>query len=332
MHPRRIYCELLPYDDLTRPRVLGLLARYRLSLVLAVRPWQLDALTDVSRALADHGVPLSLWPMLADEDGRWVNVDNAPSFSDLVRRACDRVGDPGPSEVLFDLEPPFDDVRGLTDSDAGGGHALRALRRMGVAAARARFAKGAGQLHGLVRELDAREVATSSAVWPLAALDDAQDPAWQTLLGTPVDGLGLGRVSVMMYTSIIQGWSRGALSRADVLALLHGCCLRARKRWGDGGGVSLGAVGVGAFSDEPIYRDPGELAADVGVALAAGATDLTLFDLTSELAREPAEAWLDAFVSDEPSAFAPTSRARLARHAAKLSTRAVGLASRLLSR
>lgn len=334
MHARRVYCELLPYEDVRRPRTLGLLARYRLELVLAVRPWQLDELGDVARALRDHGVPLSLWPMLADEDGRWVHVDNAPAFSDLVRRACDRAPEVA-REVLFDLEPPFEDVRGLTDSDVGGGHALRALRRMGLAAARARYARGRGELRELVRELDARGLRTSSAVWPVAALDDARDPAWQSLLGTPVDGLGLGRVSVMMYTSILEGWSRGVLARRDVLGLLAGCAVRARKRWGDGGGVSVGAVGAGAFADEPVYRSPRELAEDVAVARAAGATDLTLFDLTGVLAREPAEAWLDAFTVDDPTAsvdLAPSPRARLARHAAKLSTRAVGIATRLLAR
>src|SRR5690606_23566428 len=92
---------------------VGLLARYRLELVLAVRPWEASALPAVARALADAGVPLSIWPMLADEEGRWVSVENTPAFARFVRSLCDALPGGAAHDVLFDLEPPFSRTHAL---------------------------------------------------------------------------------------------------------------------------------------------------------------------------------------------------------------------------
>src|SRR5262245_43411219 len=121
MSTRRVYSETLPYEDLVRPRTLGLLARYELEVVLAVRPWDLAELPRVAMALRDAGVSLSVWPMLSNEEGRWANVHNAPSFARLTLDACDVLAANGvaPRDVLFDLEPPFAQARSLAAVGAG---------------------------------------------------------------------------------------------------------------------------------------------------------------------------------------------------------------------
>jgi hypothetical protein len=78
----------------------------------------------------------------------------------------------------------------------------------------------------------------------------------------------------------------------------------AASRFGPAAGVSLGAIGAGAFGDEPIYRSPEELADDVSIARAAGVDDLTLFDLGGAVARG-LEDWLDVFVHTEPARSLP---------------------------
>ena len=172
-----------------------------------------------------------------------------------------------------------------------------------------------------VAELHARGIATASAVWPLVALDPPGARGWQALLGTPVDALATGRVSVMMYTSILEGWSRGAIRRRDATALLAAASARVASRWGPSAGMSLGCVGTGALLDEPIYRAPSELAEDVALARAGGCVDLSLFDLGGVLGREPAEAWLDAFAHGAEMIDARTSkRVRAARRLARLAT------------
>ncbi len=302
----RIYSETLPYADVVRRRTVDLLARYRLELVLAVRPWDLPALSDVARTLRDSGIRLSVWPMLADEQGRWASVHNAEAFADLTMRVCDALesADASPRDVLFDLEPPFAHARALTNLGAAGKKGLHRIaqfaRDVGAPAPpRADRHSASAALTRLVADVHARGIDTSMAVWPLVALDPPDARAWQSLLGTPVDGLGAGHVSVMLYTSIFEGWSRGVLGRGHTTALLAAATVRTVRRWGAQAGVSLGCVGTGAFEDEPTYRDPSEVAVDAAIARAAGCDRLTLFDLGGVLAREPAEAWLEAFVAGD---------------------------------
>jgi len=315
----RIYCETLPYEQVTRPRTIALLRRHDLELVLAVRPWQLAELTGVVRELRDGGVAVSIWPMLSDDEGRWASAHNAVSFVSFVRQTVDTLGAAGltPREVLLDLEPPFVHARAL----ATGGLGAARPRTTSSAAMDA----ASNELMVAVTELHARGIATASAVWPLVALDPPGARGWQALLGTPVDALATGRVSVMMYTSILEGWSRGAVRRRDATALLAAASARAASRWGPGAGMSLGCVGTGALLDEPIYRGPSELAEDVALARAGGCVDLSLFDLGGVLGREPAEAWLEAFAHGAELIDARTSkRVIAARRLARIATWALG--------
>lgn len=327
---RRIYSEMLPYRDLVERETIALLAKYKLEVVLAVRPWNLVELPEVAKTLAGEGVALSVWPMLADEEGRWASVHNASSFAKLTLETCDVLEAKGkaPRDVLFDLEPPFAQARTLASMGASRSRSPEGLARFAAGLSRATnkelegaastFAETVGALH-------ARGISTSMAVWPLVALDPPGERAWQSLLGTPVDALGTSHVSVMMYTSILEGWSRGTLRRRDTTALLAAATLRTVRRWGATAGVSLGCVGTGAFEDEPIYRDPTELAEDVAVARAAGCDELTLFDLAGVLSRGPAEAWLDAFALspapvDDAKAHLNSKRVRAARTLARAAT------------
>lgn len=319
----RIYSETLPFEEVTRPATLALLARYGLEIVLAVRPWQLAELPRVAATLRDAGLSLAIWPMLSDDEGRWASAENAASFARFVRETVSALdGSAGPArEVLLDLEPPFAQARALATRGVAG-----ARPRMVPAAL---FDSSSAELAHLVAELHARGIETSSAVWPLVALDAPGEHAWQSLLGTPVDALATSRVSVMMYTSILEGWSRGALGRRHAAALLAAATSRAVRRWGPRAGMSVGCVGTGAFEDEPVYRDPTELADDVTIVRAAGCDDLSLFDLGGVLSRAPAEAWLDAFVHGSPRP--PELRSRrvtATRHVTRVATWLLGSRTR----
>ena len=173
----RIYCETLPYEDVVRPRTLGLLRRHDLEIVLAVRPWQLEQLPGVSRVLRDAGVLVSIWPMLADDEGRWASAHNATAFVELVRQTADALEIAGVAarEVLLDLEPPFAQARALA---ATGGSESRLAPGLGAArpgASAEAMDAASTALAAAVAELHARGVATASAVWPLVALDAPGD-------------------------------------------------------------------------------------------------------------------------------------------------------------
>jgi hypothetical protein len=300
--PRRIWCETLPYADVRSARVLGLLERFGLELLLAVRPWDIPELPDVLRACADRGIAVGLWPMLENEEGRWASIHNAQRFADLARRVADHA----PRSLTIDLEPPFDRVRALTQGKVP----LRSLRGW-LCAGDGAFDAGRAVFEELARDLASRGIESVGVFVPLVLFDRDGGTTWQRFFGTPVTGVGWSRVDVMLYTSLIEGWSRGLVRREDALAFLHAGAAATRRRFGPDASVSLGTVGTGALGNEPMYRDVGELREDIAVARAAGIENLTLFDLAGVVRRHLPESWLEAFV--DPSSPAPPRHPRRVR-------------------
>src|SRR5690606_3838319 len=81
---RRVWSELLPLAEVQAPRVLGLLRRHGVELAVAVWPGTAPGLPDLAHACADAGVPLAVWPMISDEEGRWACAGNAAAFVAFV--------------------------------------------------------------------------------------------------------------------------------------------------------------------------------------------------------------------------------------------------------
>jgi hypothetical protein len=319
MPRRRVWCETVPFEVLAAPATVALLQRYRIDPIVAVWPRTRAAARDAGERFAGAGLRPAMWPMLADEDGRWIGAANAHLFCAFAEALA---GDPHTAEIVLDLEPPIEAVRATLASRALSAHLLP------VSPDAAAFHAARAKIAGLAQRLRARGVAVSAAIaLPVLFDPPGHDGGWQERLGTPVDGIAWDHVSPMLYTSILEGWSRGLLRRADALALLGWSCRASERRFGAAAGASLGAVGTGAFGDEPVYRGPAELAADVAVARAGGIDDLALFDLGGVLGRPPAEAWLDAFTGADAAPRLPElgPRARLVLGGARLAGSAFAL-------
>jgi hypothetical protein len=276
-----VWCETLPWAELARPDLATLLTERGVELLLAVRPWQLPEVAGLVDRLRGAGVFVGLWPMLADEDGRWASVASRERF---IRFVDQLVAQASADEIVLDLEPPFALMTRWKDGRPTWrqtpGRSAYGDARDAYAVAVARWRQG-------------RRVTT--AVMPMVVAE-LRGEWMERLLGTPVSALPVDGHSVMVYTSLFEGWSRGLLDRRRAEVALAVTARLARLRFGDRVGLSLGTVGAGAFGDEPSYRDVGELGRDVAIARAAGIDDLSLFDLGGVLRRGPAAAWLDVFV------------------------------------
>jgi hypothetical protein len=320
---RRIWCETVPLDRLAAPDTVALLRRFDVAPIVAVWPSTAASARAALARYDDAGLPAAVWPMLPDDQGRWLSAANAAPFAAFVERL---VADLAPHEVVLDLEPPIETVRPVLASLVTNVHRLPA----GVDPATFRAARA--RLSALVASLRDRGVAVSAAV-PAPVLFDreGEGSGFAERMGTPVSGIPFSHASVMLYTSIFEGWSHGVVRREDARAVLGWGCRAAAARFGARAGASLGAVGPGAFGDEPSYRSVAELADDVAVARAAGVDDLALFDLGGVLRRPPAEAWLDALTATPPAPeVAPlTFRARAILGGGRLASEALGALGRL---
>lgn len=311
-----MWCETLAYDALD-PALAGQLARRDLELLLAVRPWQLAEIPAVVRRLQDHGVFVGVWPMLADADGRWASARSHAAFIAFADALVDAV--PFANELVIDLEPPKHLLARWKDGDPTWRASEPPARRdatgriQGSASEPYRHDHATAAAAGAWRQTPSPRIyeiaraafttaierwrarmRVSTAILPMLAFEVAGE--WmQRLLGTPTSSLAVDHHSVMAYTSLLEGWSRGLVSRRRAERLLVACARLARRRFGDRAGLSLGTVGTGAFGDEPCYRDVGELARDVALAREAGITELSLFDLGGIVRRPPIEPWLEAF-------------------------------------
>ena len=299
----RIWSERVPIKQLCDRALLAQLQRFSLRLLAAVRPAESALVPDLARACAHAGVALALWPMLDDRDGRWANARNAERFAEWVGSlvtAAQHAGVPL-HEIALDLEPGIDRV---------GRHVSRDWKRpFDTARARA-LPQAAARFAALIDQLRAQGVRTTAAVIPLVLFDTATRRGWQRVLETPIESLEPDGVHAMLYTSMLEGWSRGALRRRDARALLSLGARAAVARWGPRAGVSLGAVDVGAFGNEPTYRSVEELRDDVGIVRAAGVEDIALFDLAGCLARKPAERWFEVLTETPPTPDVPPMTAR----------------------
>jgi hypothetical protein len=275
---RRVWCETLPYDELVRSSLGAELQRRHIDLLLAVRPWQLAEVGEVVRRLQADGVFVALWPMLADGDGRWASAATHQAFIAFTDELIAQV--PFVNEVIVDLEPP---IATLGRWKAGRPTWSRSSHPYSLAR---------GALIAAVDRWRATHRVTT-AIMPLLALE-LRGQWLQRLLGTPASELAVDRHSVMAYTSLLEGWSRGLVDRHHAEVLLGACARLTRRRFGDRAGLSLGAVGPGAFGNEPAYRTVDELARDVAIARRAGIEELSLFELGGIVRRPPIEPWLDA--------------------------------------
>ncbi|WP_428264965.1 hypothetical protein [Haliangium sp.] len=291
---RYIWSEYVPYENVRAPRVVRALAEREVVPIVALAPHTAAEASAVVRAYRDAEARVGLWPLLDDRAGRWASAANAAWFCDHVRGLVDALAaeDALPDHLAIDLEPPIERMRKL-------------VRGRWSPPPPGRGPDAAGHFRALVEHLDGLGMEVFAAVVPpvlVGSLDARR--GWQRFLETPVDAIPFARVSTMAYTTLLEGYARGLVRRADARALLAGLTREARGHLGERASVSIGAVGTGALGDEKTYRSVAELAEDVAIVRAAGVDDIALFNLDGALARPPLEAWLDALVAT-PAASQP---------------------------
>lgn len=288
---RAVFVEDMAAAELVKPATVKLLVDHGLSAIASVRPWNVDETLAARRTLEAAGVPVTLWPMLADAAGRWVNVRTVAEMRRFVDGLVERargLPDGGPLRVLLDLEPPIDDVRAVLAS--------RNLVALGRLMRLLSAAGGARELDGLVRSIALAGGEASAALVPFV-LADGPLGGVSRLLGVPAARGTFDPAWIMAYTTLLAGYSRGYIDRPGATRVLTEIARRARRVFGPGAALALGCVGRGALGDEAVYRDVDELSEDVNIAVREGIHRLALFDLGGVLARGAPERWLQAFVS-----------------------------------
>ncbi|MBL8683045.1 MAG: hypothetical protein JNK05_28015 [Myxococcales bacterium] len=296
-----LWSELLPLEIVRDPATLRLVARFGLELRLAcfAETTSFDELALTLERARAHDVEVALWPMLSNDEGRWASAHNGEAFARNARRVIAemRARSCAVRALMVDIEPPIDVMsRWLARAKA------RVPRRTDGAATPSvpeieQRLEGDRALVALFDELIDEGVRVGAAVVPTHVLGGTVGRGLEWLLGLPNDDVAYEPASSMLYSSMMEGYSRGWISRMRAKSLLERGAKRAVSRFGSRAEISLGVVGTGALGDEPTYRDVRELHEDVEIARSAGVSRLALFDLRGVLERSSPEAWLEALTS-----------------------------------
>lgn len=299
----RVWSEFLPFDDLVKPDVVGLLAEYRVGLNVAVhhdRSW--NDIEKLLQVYKERNVSAAFWVLLAKEDGYFPNERNIEKFRKRLFELMDGIASRGLAmpDIAVDLEPPLEEMelrRSKKKEDR-----RKARQRMKLNVDPARFQAASGEYRKLNEEIHQRGAKTLVAASPTIA-DDLRngDVYTQDLLETPVTTVPWDRVSIMWYVSMLTGYSKGFIPYNMARYQLFRDAKTIVERLGpERASVSLGVTWTGVLGDEPYYQKPDDMRPDVEAAKAAGVRHIWIYNLEGILkAPRPAD-WLEMVLNAEP--------------------------------
>ena len=327
--PLRIWSETATPTDLRSRQTHALLRRHNCTLALAVRPAGAAVARQTWNCLQDAGIATAIWPMVADVDGRWLSYVSLSAFRTLWAEVGEAFSDVAALELVLDVEAPFGRAAEWLPA---GSHAtaaprstfawaqrLRALLNRDARGAPSAWAQRSAEMQVALQRLNYAGYRLSSAELPTSVLPDAAAFGWARQLGLPLPSAWAQATSphhVMLYSSLLEGWSRGAFARSHAEYALFRLAQLAHARFGERAAVALGLLGAGAFGQEPAYRGPVELARDVALCRRAGVHQFSLFDLGGLLRQADPDCWLRAVqtqAADRPPR--PHYRVDIALHA-----------------
>lgn len=300
----RVWAEYVTPQEALKPDVMKLLKRYGVALGMAFPPGSVNAdYARMLKAYSDEGIEVALWALLPDEQGYWVCERNASEFTDYIKSIYDWADKEKFTIpcVAVDLELPhyqMSEVKSQKNMLQKGSSLIKFMRQNRD---KARFYEASRKFELLNEFIHSRGATTLCPISDLVVHDlAAGGTAFQDMLETPVSTVNWDMLSVMIYTSMIAGYSKGLLRPEDARRHLYTTMRAMKEVMGDRAGVSIGVTYVGKLEDEPYYETPRELLPDMQAAKAAGVEDITIYNLEGILRSARPEEWFETLLSAEP--------------------------------
>jgi hypothetical protein len=289
--------EYLPYSEV---QAWGsFLAEQELALAPAYTQGEHDfsAFAVLVRGLADQGVPVMVWPMLSEQDGRYLNVQTWPAFNAFTRELMSRIRSAGLpiSWILLNLEMHSRIVEFLSDAFREGG-LQGVIDYLAANADLERYEEAAGEIISLVEDAHAAGFrVAASTLW--VVLDDFADGdrTLQQLFTTPIQDIAWDAVAYQVYRGGFNADLREICPSLQFgHAFVYDYAVTILEHHPDTGGLSLGSL---PLVDNPPdgYATLEDLRGDFAAARAAGLTRnrISIWSLDGlSLLDEPA-AWVD---------------------------------------
>lgn len=300
----RFWEETLAPPEIVK-KALPLLQEFAAGVAIAMYPVSLTRKNvNALRKLKEAGLEITFWPLMEKEHGYFPGERNTGVYSSTVRNLLEWAGknDVVPDMLAFDLEMPIQQMHKVLSAS----NAFEKLRNVVSSSRenldRERYYKAKERLAGLNVEVQDQGIRTLTAVLPWVSLEMEGDAELlQDMSETPASGIGWDVISPMLYVSMLEGMSGGAITRRDANWLVYDNCRRLREKFGGRAGVSLGLTGGGVLEGEPVLDSPADLRTGLEAALAAGVRDVSIYSLEGILVRPEPRAWFEAIRAATPA-------------------------------
>lgn len=296
--PRRLqaWCETMAPADLLDARVVALLKRFRVRVNLALGEHQVGA--DLERLLKtyrDEGLEIELWLLLPKDQGYWPSERNAGLFYQYVQRLLQwaRARNVTIPWIAVDLEPPIQQAdRFLAVKGNPLAYYQVLLRTVRENRNPRRFRRGYAHFERTIDAASQHGTRVQAAVFPTLVEDFVVGSDYfQDVTESPLIGLPWDAYSFMFYTTLLAQ-QMPTFSRQEARAYTYSCMKDACRILGPRAELSVGLTGTAGFlGEEPIYRDPDEIARDVACGAAAGVGTFAVYNLEGMLNQPPSERW-----------------------------------------
>jgi len=299
----RFWEELLTPPDVVK-KALPLLEEFGAGIAIAMYPASLTRKNaNALVKLKEAGVEIAFWPLMDKEMGYFPGERNALAYSKLVRKQLEWASknEVTPDIVAVDLEMPLQQMFKVMSA----GNPFEKLRGVYTSARenldRERYFRAKARLDKLNEEIQDQGIRTLTAVLPWVGLElEGEAELLQDMTETPASGIGWDVLSPMLYVSMIQGMSGGAIKSKEANWFVYDNCLKLREKYGGRAGVSLGLTGGGVLQAEPTFNNAAELVVGLEAALAAGIRDVSIYSLGGILSRQDPRAWFEAIRGSVP--------------------------------
>lgn len=258
------------------PKHLRAAAHFRLDIRLAVQAGVHDQvfIETACTAAASHDLGLTLWPLLAEEDGYWPNQSNAEAFStwalevlDWTTDSCDAL-----QAVVVDMNMPTDRSDIWMGDEIGSTADRVALLEKGMD--EPAFLAAKDVYKAWIEAVRSRHPTIEVHLSTLPMLVDDHldgDESIAMALWTPVEGLDWDRVSFQVYRTVFPAYSASLLGTEAVFGpgLVSSYAADIVELYGDRAAIDIGIIGPDKWGPGGM-TEPGGLQEDIAAALDAG--------------------------------------------------------------
>lgn len=318
----RVWGENFEPEQALDSELMSVFKEFDVCLNIAVPYRSFEEYSNLVREYGEENIDLCLWLLLPSELGYWPSERSVGFFSNYLDEVFDWASEEGLyfPWVGVDLETPIFQIERFREVSFW--EKPSAVFRAGLSNLDVgRFENAVVEFSSLLDKIHDFGAKTLTAVNPLVINDTSTGDAFiQDLLEVPVFGIDWDRVSFMIYTSMLSGYSKNLISSEESTTLLYNYLSEAVEKLQDRAAVSIGVTGTGALGDEPYYENPSELKPDVEASLAAGVKDISIFCIEGILKRGNPREWFDMVQNSKPRKPDSSLKVSLIRSGAKIGT------------